>query len=92
MSEDKCLCPHCGQKMSKFRSPAESSWGGGEWVVCFNNECGYFVRGWEHMSKTRGVKCSYRHRLNPETGECGPMPVYSASMGLDCIIEEGPEE
>ena len=88
MSEDKTLCPHCGQKMKKFQTPSESSWGDAYWRVCFNDDCPYYVRGWDHMLKTQKVKCSYRHRYDPETNSYGPMPVYSPEMGLNCIIEE----
>ena len=88
MSEDKTICPHCNQKMKKFQAPGESTWGGGIWYVCFNNECGYFIRGWDHMWKTQKSKCSYRHRYDPDTNTSGPMPVYSPEMGLNCILED----
>ncbi|MFH1140066.1 MAG: ogr/Delta-like zinc finger family protein [Pseudomonadota bacterium] len=87
MSEDKTLCPHCGTKMKKFQTPGESSWGESLWYVCFNNDCSYYVRGWDHMMKTMKAVCSYRHRYNPDTGECGPMPVQSPTMGLTNIVE-----
>ena len=88
MSDDKTICPHCHQKMSKFKTPGESTWGEGYWYVCFNDECPYYVRGWEHMFKTRGTKCSYRHRYDPYSDSCGPMPVYSANMGVNCIVDD----
>ena len=87
MSEDKTICPHCGKQMKKFQTPDGSSWGESLWYVCFNDECSYYVRGWDHMMKTMQVHCSYRHRYDPETGECGPMPVYSKTMGLGNIVE-----
>ena len=88
MSEDKTKCPHCGEKMKKFQPPSESTWGEAHWLVCFNDECPYYVRGWDHMFNRLKVKCSYRHRYDPETGDFGPMPVYSSTMGLNCIIDE----
>lgn len=88
MSEDKTVCPHCNQQMKKWRTPGESSWGESLWYVCFNDECPYFVRGWDHMEKTMKVKASYRHRYDPEANACGPLPVYSADMGLNCIVED----
>ncbi len=88
MSEDKKVCPHCGLRMKKFQTPGESSWGESFWWVCFNDECPYFVRGWDHMYATMNVKCSYRHKYDPETNSCGPMPVYSKNMGINCIVEE----
>ena len=88
MSEDKTICPHCGEKMSKWRTPGESTWGETHWYVCFNDECAYFVRGWDHMLKTMNVKCSYRHRYDPSNNTSGPMPVYSAHMGRDMIVPD----
>lgn len=88
MSEDKTICPYCGEKMKKWRTPYESTWGETIWWVCFNDECRYYSRGWDYMYETMKVKCSYRHRYDPETGASGPMPVYSSSMGRENIIEE----
>lgn len=88
MSEDKTICPHCGQKMKKFLTPYDSTWGESHWWVCFNNECSYYVRGWDHMWNKQKVRCSYRHRFDPDTNSCGPMPVYSPEMGLNNIVEE----
>ena len=88
MAEDKTICPHCGQKMKKFTTPDESTWGGCYWWVCYNNECSYYVRGWDHMFEKMKVKCSYRYRWDPESNTGGPMPVYSEDMGLNCIVEE----
>lgn len=88
MSDDKIDCPHCGQKMKKFQTPDDSSWGDCYWRVCYNNECSYYVRGWDHMMKTQKVECSYRHRYDPDSDSSGPMPVYSPEMGLNCCVEE----
>ncbi|MEW6267615.1 MAG: ogr/Delta-like zinc finger family protein [Thermodesulfobacteriota bacterium] len=88
MSEDKTICPHCGQKMKKFKAPDSTTWGETCWYVCYNDDCGYYKRGWDHMWNTMKVKCSYRHRYDPDTNSCGPMPVYSPTMGLECVVEE----
>jgi hypothetical protein len=87
MAQDLTVCPHCGEKMSKFQTPGECTWGETYWWVCFNDECGYYKRGWDHMFNTRGIKCSYRHRYDPDTNSCGPMPVYSEAMGKHCIVK-----
>ena len=88
MSEDKTICRYCGEQMKKWETPGESSWCGDVWYVCFNDGCSYYVKGWDHMLKTMNVHRSYRYHYSPETGECGPMPVYSSSMGRECIVEE----
>ncbi len=39
------------------------------------------------MAKYR-VSASYRFRLNPKTGETGPIPIWSLSALKSSIIEE----
>ncbi len=34
------------------------------------------------------VKASYRHRFNPQTGEKGPLPVWSKEALKNGIVEE----
>ena len=86
--EDKTVCPHCGQKMDKWTSPATDSWGSAFQWVCFNDECAYYQRGWDYTFKKIGVKASYRHRFDPNTGQEGPLPVNTPMAGRDGIVQE----
>jgi ssDNA-binding Zn-finger/Zn-ribbon topoisomerase 1 len=85
---DKTICPHCGVKMKKWRTPFGSTWSAEYHYVCFNDDCPYFVRGWKWMMEKYNVVSSYRHRYDPETGESGPVPVWSKSALKDDIIED----
>lgn len=91
MANESCVCPHCGKKMSKWRTPAApftfSSWGGDFLYVCFNDECPYFVQGWQWMWEKFQRKASYRCMCNQATGKIGALAVASYSALKDGIID-----
>ena len=66
----------------------EAGWGDHPHLVCFNDECPYYARGWIWMKEQYERKVSYRHRLDPKTGDQGPLPVWSPTALRDRIIEE----
>lgn len=81
-------CPYCNQKLKKWLCPPDSSWGVEYQFVCFNDECQYYIRGWDWMRKNFNQNVSYRYRFNPFNGEYGPLPVWSKDAFKNSIIEE----
>ncbi len=84
-------CPHCGEELYRWENPELASWNSKYQWVCFNDECPYFVRGWTWMSERFNVSASYRFRLDPATGERGPLPVWSKHALRSNIIIENRE-
>ena len=84
--KNKIECPHCQQKLLKWACPIESKWCSEYMYICFNDDCSFFVEGWDWMLENYNVKASYRYRYNPFTGETGSLPVYSKDAGRESII------
>ncbi|HEY3359267.1 MAG TPA: hypothetical protein VGQ83_38820 [Polyangia bacterium] len=62
-------------------------------LVCFNDECEYYVRGWAFMEQSFGRRVSYRHYLNPANGATGPLPVWSpAALKSHILPDEGGDD
>ena len=88
MPEDKTICPHCGEKMSLWRPPIETNWGDHPQYVCFNDNCPYYIKGWDWMKSQYDQKVSYRHRYDPEADQSGPLPVWSVNALKNSIVDE----
>jgi len=87
MEDEKAKCPHCNELMKKWMPPEDTSWDQLFQYVCFNDECPYYVKGWEWMMAKYEQKVSYRHRYDPHTGAAGPLPVWSPGALRGRIIE-----
>ncbi len=74
--------------MAKWSTPPLVAWSGEFQYVCFNDNCPYFVRGWAWMQERFGVVASYRHRMDPATGETGPLPVWSKDALKSSILSD----
>ena len=78
--------------MQRWANPDGVSWSGEYQYVCFNDECPYYVRGWAWMEGRFGVTASYRYRLDPVSGQSGPLPVWSAQDFRGNIILDTEEQ
>jgi len=80
-------CPHCQMKMLKWRTPLHSTWSSEFLYVCFNDECDYYKKGWNVINKAVNATASYRFFIDPETGQKGPLPVWSPLALRDDIMD-----
>jgi len=93
MPSDNPICPHCGERMTKWAPPEMpfggcTTWNSSFMYVCFNDQCPYFVKGWDWMWNNFHRVVSYRHMLDPESGKTNPVPVSSSQTLRDGIIRD----
>jgi hypothetical protein len=86
---DAHACPHCGEALRRFRLPDNTGWEGGHQLACFNDDCPYYRRGWQHMEANYAVRASYRYRVDPTTGHASPLAVWSPAALTDHILDDG---
>ena len=89
--KDTLKCPHCDEPLKKWGVPYNPfcyTWDSDYMYICFNDECPYFVRGWDHMSSQGNRGMSYRLMYNPEKDRCMPVPVPSPRALRDGILED----
>ena len=84
-------CPNCQRPLQRWANPSITSWDGEFQWVCFNDDCPYYLRGWEWMKSHFNVTASYRYRLEPKSGETGPLPVWSRDALKGNILAEEAE-
>lgn len=86
--KESLCCPHCGRQLKKFQMPDEAGWDTSIQWACFNNDCSYYLNGWDWMWEKYRVKVSYRYRvIESEAGTTSPLAVWSETALLDRIIE-----
>lgn len=81
------VCPHCGETLQAFELPENTGWQGEFQLACFNDDCPYYVKGWQHMEGNYAVKASYRYRVDPTTGGASPLAVWSPTALKDRILD-----
>jgi hypothetical protein len=86
--EQTLRCPYCDQSLSKWEVPQTpfTEWPSDYHYICFNDDCTFFVAGWETMTAQGGLG-SYRFMYEPTLGNCYPVPVLSSDNLRESIIE-----
>jgi len=84
-------CLHCGTPLVRLELP-EAGFDHPYDLVCFEDACPYYVRGWTWMEERFGVKSSYRYRVDPRSGFASPLAVWSRNaLRSSILLEEAPE-
>lgn len=87
-------CPYCGEKLKKWivpDNPFSQTWDNDFMYICFNDQCPYYVRGWDYLCSKGNRTMSYRLMYHPEKDRCMPIPVPS-HLALREGIAEGDAE
>ena len=84
--QEELRCPHCGTALRPFAVPPDAGFDSEEHLACFNDDCPYYVEGWDWMMQNYAAKASYRYRVDPATGKASPIPVWSKEALFDRII------
>jgi SAM-dependent methyltransferase len=82
-------CPYCDERMERWAvpdNPFEVTWNNEFLYICFNDQCSYYVRGWDHIYRTTQRLASYRFMYNPDKDVCLPIPVPSPKALRESII------
>ena len=93
LSQEKPKCPHCDKEMNLWEVPPFSfsdglGWGTPYLFVCFNDECPFYVHGWENLEENYAQKASYRCMNYPGTNQFECIPVFSQIGGTGQIIDD----
>ncbi|MCJ7629282.1 MAG: hypothetical protein E4G90_03510 [Gemmatimonadales bacterium] len=88
MSDKSEACPHCGGSLTKWLVPDGATWDDEFFLVCFNNDCSYYKRGWEWMKEQYNQKASYRYALNPNNGANLMIPVWDSEATRQMIADD----
>lgn len=73
-------CPHCGAALSKWPVPQTpfTEWPEEYLWVCLEDECAFYVCGWQTMAKQGIADMSYRFWYSADRDTCGAAPVHGA--------------
>jgi SAM-dependent methyltransferase len=84
-------CPYCGSRLKKWAvpdNPFEVTWDNEFLYICFNDQCSYYVRGWDYIYQSTNRMASYRFMYNPDKDTSAPIPVPSPKALRESIIDD----
>jgi predicted RNA-binding Zn-ribbon protein involved in translation (DUF1610 family) len=93
MSQEKPVCPQCGNEMNLWEVPPVNfsdglGWGTPYLYVCFNDDCPTYKQGWDDLRENYAQTASYRQICYPGTTQFALMPVFSPMGGQGQIIDD----
>lgn len=80
-------CPYCDDLLRKWQVPSNPfiEWDVDYMSICFNDQCPYFVRGWNAMYRGGGRGFSHRFMYDPVHDRCLNVPVPTVRALRDGI-------
>lgn len=93
LSQEKPVCPKCGQEMKLWEVPPVNfsdglGWGTPYLYICFNDDCPIYLQGWRDLKENYAQIASYRQICYPGTTQFELMPVFSPMGGQGQVIDE----
>jgi len=85
-STNNLNCVHCNSELTLIATDVLSDWAGQNILVCFNNQCPFYLNSEKTMLK-QGVSLRYRYRYNPDNGDEGALLVLDECSYKDRIID-----
>jgi hypothetical protein len=89
--KDTMSCPYCDDRLLKWQvpdNPFGQTWDNDFMYICFNDECPYYVRGWDFMCNNGNHGVSYRLMYNPVNDCSMPIPVQSPKSLREGIVSK----
>jgi SAM-dependent methyltransferase len=82
-------CPHCGSRLRKWQVPSNPfiEWDVEYMHICFDDQCPYFLRGWNAMYRGGGRGFSHRFMYDSTHDRCLSVPVPTARALRDGIVD-----
>ena len=83
-------CPHCGSQLRRWAVPQTpfTEWDSEEMLVCFDDLCPFYRRGWGALHGQGNFGFSHRFMFDPDRNVCLSVPVPSARALRDGILDE----